>query len=137
MARPMGKMTALMENVIRAEARGEPWPEIYEKYFGLPPGSDRKKIHAVQERIHKWRKRLDYNAIWEDELAARVRRRVPGAISRIDRQIDGDNDWLANKAANDYLGLAKTLGVIKSEETAVKVEIGGLPELGVPDPDDA
>ena len=32
MARPMGKMTALMENVIRAEARGEPWPEIYEKY---------------------------------------------------------------------------------------------------------
>ena len=133
MARPLGPMTARMENVIRAEARGEPHREILVKYYGLPPDADEKTRHNAECRMSDWRKRPDYKAIWDDELAACVRRRVPGAINRLDQQIDNANDWVANKAANDYIGLAKALGVIKTEETAVKVQIEGMPELGSPD----
>ena len=132
MARPLGPMTARMENVIRAEARGEPYEKILE-YFGLPPDADKKTRHNAQCRISDWRKRPDYKAIWDDELSATVRRRVPGAINRLDKQIDSDQDWVANKAANDYIALAKTLGVIKSEETALKVQIEGMPDLGSPE----
>lgn len=136
MARPFGPMTARMENVIRAEARGEPYEKILE-YFGLTPEqmADKKKRHNAACTISDWRKRPDYKPIWDDELSIRVRRRVPGAIRRLDDQIDNPNDWVANKAANDFLGLAKTLGVIRSEETAVKVQIEGMPDLGTPDED--
>jgi len=132
MARPFGPMTARMENVIRAMARGEPYEKVLE-YFGLPADADKKARHNAQCRISDWRKRPDFKAIWEDELSACVRRRVPGAIKRLDAQIDNENDWVANKAANDYIALAKSLGVIKSEETALKVQIEGMPDLGSPE----
>ena len=134
MGRPLGPMTARMENVIRSIARGDPHEKTLE-YFGLPPDADKKARHNAESRISDWRKRPDFKPIWDDELAARVMRRVPGAIDRIDQQIDNSNDWVANKAANDFLGLAKSLGVIKSEETAVKVQIEGMPDLGAPDDD--
>jgi len=135
MARPFGPMTAQMENVIRAEARGEPHKEILEKYFGITDESDPKKRHNVQCKMSDWRKRPDYKAIWEDELSIRVRRRVPGAISRLDQQIDNENDWVANKASNDYIALAKSLGIIRSEaeNATIKVQIEGMPDLGSPD----
>lgn len=134
MGRPLGPMTARMENVIRAMARGEPHSKVLE-YYGLPPDADKKTRHNAECRISAWQKRPDFKPIWEDELAARVRRRVPGAIDRIDTQIDNQNDWVANKAANDFISLAKALGVIKTEDTAVKVQISGMPDLGSPDDD--
>lgn len=134
MARPLGPMTARMENVIRAEARGESHDKVLE-YFGLPPDADKKARHNAECRISDWRKRPDFKAIWEDELAATVRRRVPGAVNRLNNQIDNQNDWVANKASNDVIALAKALGVIRTEETAVKVQIEGMPDLGAPDDD--
>lgn len=133
MARPLGPMTAQIENFIRAEARGESHADILEKYFDLPPGSDIKLIKCAEQKMCRWRKRPDFKPIWDDELSACVRRRVPGAIKRINAQIDNENDWVANKAANDYIALAKSLGVIKSEETALKVQIEGMPDLGSPE----
>ena len=135
MARPFQKLTAQIENVIRAEARGEPHNEILEKYFGITPDSDQKARHNAQCKMSDWRKRPDYKAIWEDELAAVVRRRVPGAVNRLNIQIDNQNDWVANKASNDVISLAKALGVIKTEESAIKVQIEGMPDLGSPDDD--
>jgi len=135
MGRPLGPMTAQMENVIRAEARGDPYDEILEKYFGITKDSDPKARHNVQCKMSDWRKRPDYKPIWDDELAATVRRHVPGAVKRLNKQVDNENDWVANKASNDVLGLAARLGVIRTEETAVKVQIEGMPDLGAPDDD--
>ena len=133
MGRPMGPMTAQIENFIRAEARGEPHDQILKDCFGLDPGCDPKAKHNAECKMHNWRKRPDFKAIWEDELAVTVRRRVPGAVKRLNLQIDNENDWVANKASNDVITLAKALGVIKTEETAVKVQIEGMPDLGSPD----
>ena len=133
MPKKLAPMTARIENFIRAEARGEPYEIILREQFGLTLDDDPKAINRAKQQMWRWRHRPDAKAIWEDELAARVRRRVPGAINRIEQQIDCSTDWLANKAANDIVTLAKSLGVIRSEETAINVQIQGMPEIGAPD----
>lgn len=132
MARPLGPMTAQMENFIRAEARGEPHSQILQEIFHVDPGDTPAKLKAEQ-KMCRWRHRPDADAIWQDELKATVRRRVPAAVQRINTQVDADKDWLANKAANDVLLLAAKVGVIKSEDTALQVQITGMPEIGTPD----
>ena len=134
MARPMAPMTAKIENFIRMEARGESANDILKTCFGLDQEtSDPKELNKAYQQMWRWRHRPDAKAIWEDELSATVRRRVPGAVKRLNLQIDNQNDWVANKASNDVIALAKALGVVKSEETAVKVQIEGMPELGDPE----
>jgi hypothetical protein len=66
-------------------------------------------------------------------MRARVRRCVPSAVGRLEKQVDNDNDWLANKAANDVINLAKTTGMFAAEEKAINVHVQGMPELGSPD----
>ena len=137
MARPLGPMTAKIENFIRAEARGEPHDKILREQFGIDENSDPKDKARAEQYMYRWRHRADAEAIWQDELKATVRRHVPISLNRIKNQVDSDTEWLANKAANDVLVLAGRIGVIKTEETALKVEVTGLPEIGSPDESDA
>ncbi len=134
MARPVGKMTAQIENFIRMEARGEDSATILKEIFGL--SRDDPGAHAAQCKMSRWRHREDYQAIWDDEMKARVRRCIPRAVGRLEQQIDNSNDWLANKAANDVVNLAKTTGIFQSDEKAINVKIEGMPEIGTPDEDE-
>ena len=137
MARPFGPMTARIENFIRAEARGEPHDKILREQFGVDENSDPREKARAEQYMWRWRHRPDADAIWQDELKATVRRYVPGAVGRIKSQVDSDTEWLANKAANDVLTLAGKIGVIQNQETALKVEISGMPDLGSPDDENA
>ena len=133
MSRPFGPMTAQIENFIRMEARGEPHDKILEELFGPDYVTDKVKKNAAESKMTRWRHRPDAQAIWDDEMKARVRRRVPAAIERLERQLDNSNDWIVNKAANDYINLAKTTGIFQSEERAINVRIEGMPDIGSPD----
>lgn len=133
MSRPVGPMTAQIENFIRMEARGEPHDAVLREIFGPEYVTDPQKKNAAESKMDRWRHRADHQAIWDDEMRARVRRRVPAAIERLEKQVDSDNDWVANKAANDYINLAKTTGVFQSEEKAIHVKVEGMPEIGSPD----
>lgn len=134
MARPLAPLTARIENFIRMEARGESADEILRQIFHLDPDNcDEKTKQNAYQQMYRWRHRPDAEAIWQDELKATVRRRVPASVGRITKQIDSDTDWLANKAANDILTLASRIGVIKTEETALQVQIQGMPDIGSPD----
>jgi aminopeptidase N len=135
MSRPVGPMTAQIENFIRMEARGEPHDVVLREIFGPECVTDKVKKNAAESKMDRWRHRADHQAIWDDEMKARVRRRVPAAVERLEKQIDSDNDWVANKAANDYINLAKTVSVFQSEEKAINVKIEGMPEIGSPDGD--
>ena len=136
MPRTRQPMTARVENFIRMEARGEPADDILREIFGLDPEtcSFDEKNKAYQQ-MWRWRHRADAQAIWDDEMKARVRRCVPRAVGRLEKQVDDENGWLANKAANDMVNLAKTTGIFQSEEKALNVKIEGLPDLGSPDDD--
>lgn len=133
MSRPFGPMTAQIENFIRMEARGEPHDKILEELFGPDYVTDKVKKNAAESKMTRWRHRPDAQAIWDDEMKARVRRRVPAAIERLERQLDNSNDWIVNKAANDYINLAKTTGIFQNEERAINVRIEGMPDIGSPD----
>ena len=134
MARPTGPITARIENFIRMEARGEPADDILRVVFGLDPDNcDPKEKNKAYQQMFRWRHRPDADAIWQDELKATVKRRVPAAIGKINKQIESDTEWLANKAANDVLTLASRIGAIKTEETVTKIEIQGMPEIGSPE----
>lgn len=133
MARPMKPMTAKIENCIRADARGEPHDKILEEFLGITKDSTPQERNKAEQQLYRWRHRPDADAIWQDELRAVVRRHVPCSIGKIRSQIESNTDWLANKAANDVITLASRIGVIRTEETAMKVEITGMPDIGSPD----
>ena len=133
MARPMGKMTAQIENFIRMEARGEDYDTILKEIFDITPDHNQEKKHAAQCKMHRWRTRPDAPAIWEDELKATVRRCVPMAVSKIRSQVSNENDWVANKASNDIMNLARSTGIFGNEERALTVRVEGIPEIGSPD----
>lgn len=138
MARPTGPMTARVEQFIRMEARGEPADDILREIFHLDPDNcDPKEKNRAYQQMYRWRHRPDADAIWQDELRAVVRRCVPNAAFRIKNQIDSSTEWLANKASNDVITLASRIGVIRTEETALKVEISGMPDIGSPDEENA
>lgn len=137
MARILEPMNARIENFIRMEARGEDRATIMMEIFGFyPDDPDHKKVHNADCKMSRWRHRPDAQPIWDDEMRARVRRCVPKAVGRLEKQVDDDNGWLANKAANDMMTLAKTTGIFKDEDKALHVQVSGLPELGSPDQDD-
>jgi len=133
MPRPRSPMTAKIENCIRADARGEPHDKIMEEFLGITKDSTPQERNKAEQQLYRWRHRPDADAIWQDELRAVVRRHVPCSIGKIRSQIESNTDWLANKAANDVITLASRIGVIRTEETAMKVEISGMPDLGSPD----
>ena len=135
MARPLGPMTAQMENFIRAEARGEDYDKILLEVFGVGPDSTKEEKHRAQLKMSRWRKRPDFKAIWDDEISGAVRRHLPGALNRLLKQIDNNNDWVANKAINDVMNIAKSIGIIQNEEQAVRVQFEGMPDIGSPDED--
>lgn len=134
MPRPLAPMTAKIESFIRMEARGEDPNDILRKVFKLDPDtcSHDEKNKAFQQ-MWRWRHRPDAQAIWDDEVRAVVRQCVPTAVNRIKRQLNDDNGWLANKAANDVVNLAKTTSIFQAEDKALKVQIEGMPDLGSPD----
>lgn len=136
MSRPTGPMTARIEGFIRAEARGEPADDILREFFGLDPDNcDPKEKNRAYQQMYRWRHRPDADAIWQDELKATVKRRVPAAINRLLAQVNSNTEWLANKAANDIMTLAGRTGVVRNEETAMQIKIEGMPEIGSPDDD--
>lgn len=134
MARPLAPMTAKIENFIRMEARGESANDILRKVFNIDPDNcDEAVKQRAFQQMYRWRHRPDAEAIWQDELRATVRRYVPTAVNRIRSQINSDTEWLANKAANDVLTMAGRVGVVKNEETALTVQVTGMPDIGSPD----
>ena len=136
MPRKFGPITAQIEAFIRMEARGEDRPTILQKVFGLGPDASDREKNAADQKMYRWRHRPDVQPIWDDEVRSFVRQCIPSAMNRIKRQVDDDNGWLANKAANDVIGLSRTTSVFAENEKAVNVRIEGMPDLGTPDQDE-
>lgn len=136
MARPYAKLTAKAENCIRMEARGEDHAYILKEIFNLDADCDPKEKARAEQQMWRWRHHPQADAIWEEEIRARVKRFAPRAIGRIEKQIADANGWLANKAANDIMNLAKSVGVFGEEEKGLTVKIeGNIPDIGAPDDD--
>ena len=57
---------------------------------------------------------------------------VGKAYNKLVEQIDSDQPWLANKAANDVITQSKAM-LTGMDDGTVVVKVEGMPELGTPD----
>lgn len=120
---------------VRMEARGESRRDILREVFGVDiDNDDEKTIHNADAAMSRWRKFPCYEETWKDEVKRISYAMTSKAIRKIDQQIDNQNDWLANKAANDALNFSRP-HVFGDEEKAITVKVEGMPELGTPNAD--
>jgi hypothetical protein len=92
---------------------------------------DPAKVKKAVDVLHKWQRDPKVQECWRRLLVESVRPDIVRALKRIARQIDDENGWLANKAANDLLTRFASQIIGEDENTTV-IRVEGLPELGIP-----
>lgn len=135
MAPRVKRATTTQDTFVRMEARGESRADIFDKVFGVDlAAADDRTINRIDAQIYRWRRQPWYDEIWKDEIRRISIAMSSAALKRIKHQINDDNGWLANKAANDSLTFAKPL-IWGEDDKALTVKIEGMPEIGTPDDD--
>lgn len=128
-----GRLTVEMEKFIRLEAEGLSTPEIALELFGKKTTDP--DYHSLECKFSRWRKHPRYDEIWKDQVDRSCYRLMSKSKRRIERQIDSQEEWLANKAANDLMAFSKSR-LYGDEENTVSIHIEGMPNLGTPDQDE-
>lgn len=93
--------------------------------------TDQQKKYA-QQRLRNLRKQENFQEYYKSLIAEWSFRYVGKAYEKLGEQIDSNQPWLANKAANDVITQAKHL-VTGEDDNTVVLKVEGMPELGTPD----
>lgn len=125
-------LTVEQDQVVRMEANGYTTPEIILAVWGLKEADDPNKYHAYECKISRLRKHPAYLDTWKDEVGKVSIKLMNKGLKKIMAQMDANEPWLANKAANDGVNFARSR-VFAEEDRAVTVKIEGMPDLGTPD----
>ena len=95
---------------------------------------DKKQLSAAKQRLRRAYGNPKFEEYYKSIVTEWSRHNVGKALLKLGEQIDSDQPWLANKAANDVLTQAKKMALGEDENTVtVKIETGI--ELGTPDGD--
>ena len=133
MPRPMRPLTGQQELFIRMSAQGRTRSEIMKAVFNIDMETeDHNVINAADQKMFRWRKRPEFDAIWKDEVKNILYGCTAEAIQVIKGQLRDDIPWLKNKAANDLLNYGKQQ-IYGDEEKAIHVKVEGMPDIGSPD----
>ena len=92
-----------------------------------------ERLNVTHATIRNWQLREDVNEYYNEQLKQRAHRMFNKACSRLERQIDDDNPWIAQNAARDALN--KYGGMVMGEDKQeIVVHIaGGMPDIGMPE----
>ena len=89
--------------------------------------------HVYRQKIEKWLQKPDAQEYYRRLI---VNRHAPAAVGKalkvLTKQLDSDNEWIANKAANDILNKYYDL-VMGTNSNEIVVRFEGMPEIGSPD----
>ena len=112
-------------------------PQAVEAIRMAVEGEKRKDIAealGVSVRtIDRWITSEEGHAEYVRQMKGVIKRSFGKAINRLDRQIDSENDWIAQGASREIVGRygASVMGEDKQEIT---IHItGGVPAVGMPD----
>jgi len=114
--------------------QGRPDEYIIKQCWPDTDMNNKNEVSGKKRRLTYLRKKPEFLEYYRTILTEFQVHAFGKAMNKIVEQIDNDNQWLANKAANDVLTRASKT-VIGEDENAVTVKIQGLPELGTPDSD--
>ena len=118
------------DRFVRMEANGYTTEEIIKTLFGLT--RDDPAYHAKECVLTRWRKHPKYFETWKDEIGRSAMKMMTKGLRKINEQINGDDRWLANKAANDCVNFARSR-VFAEEDKTYTVQVQGMPDLGSPE----
>lgn len=96
---------------------------------------DPEKMRVGKQKVKRWMREPKFQETYRAMVHEIAMPDVARALGRISDQIDNENPWLANKAANDTLGrfYNDLMGV---DENTVTIKVEGMPEIGTPDGED-
>ena len=100
----------------------EIWPEKTEK----------AQIYSATQRLKKLRHDEKFQEYYRSLVTEWSSHHVGRALNKLAEQIESDQPWLANKAANDVLQHSKQM-ISGMDDGTVVVKVEGMPELGTPD----
>ena len=115
---------------VRYEARGYSSKEIIKELWGHEQGQ--REFEIDKNRLSRWRSHPDYDKIWMEEIGKFGKKLISKGLRKLSEQVDDEEKWLSNKAANDVVNYAKGRIFGDSDKT-VTVKIEGAPDLGTPD----
>ena len=134
------KYNGQQEYAVRLMARGWESGEIIKELWGIEKKDDPKEFHNKEQTLYRWRHYPCFDEVWKDEINAYISKKLMGkGLRKILAQIDDDEKWISNKAANDAVNFAKGR-IFGEEDNRVVVEFAdgtGMPEIGTPDTDEA
>ena len=90
----------------------------------------------MNRKVNKVKRLLDtpkFQAYYKSMITEWTVHNVGRALKKLSEQIDHDQPWLANKAANDILQRVPKSMLTDEEENTVVVRVEGMPEIGSPD----
>ena len=116
---------------IRMEARGCTRPEKLEAVFGITDAKS-TEAHNADNQMTRWRKLPEYKQIWDEELTKQDYEAIGLARKRLLEQLNSNNEWLVNKAANDLIAQGNRR-IYGADESTVHVQVSGMPDIGSPD----
>ena len=136
MARPKPtKLTVIQDKFVRMEANGYTTPEIIMELWGMKKADDPKAYHNLECKLSDWRKHPCYLETWKDEVSSVSVKLMNKGLGKILRQMDANEPWLANKAANDGINFAKSR-IFGDEDRSISVQFENMPDIGSPDQDE-
>ncbi len=91
-----------------------------------------KQITAAKQKLRRLRRDEKFQEYYRTLVTEWSIRHVGRAYDRLAAQIDSNQPWLANKAANDVIQHSKQMLTGMDDGTMV-IKVEGMPELGVPD----
>ena len=93
---------------------------------------DKRKEAKYLRRVERWLASDRYKAIYKECLLRWAMPANMKAQNLLETQLESDQPWLANKAANDIISIYNR-EMKGGEDGTVTIRIEGMPELGTPD----
>ncbi len=112
--------------------RGKSNDEIAIEVLGANP-ADRKDMKNKRARVMNLLHSQKFEEYYKTMIKEWTVHNVGRALIKLTEQIDNEQPWLANKAANDILQRAPKSMLTSDDETTLKIVVEGAPALGTPD----
>ena len=100
-----------------------------------PMEEDPGKVQNGAARIRRWMKQPECIECYRGLVREIARECIGPSVMQLKKQIQDENGWLANKAANDVLNKFYAM-VMGEDDREIHVRVEGMPVLGEPDADD-
>lgn len=97
-----------------------------------PEKTQQNQIQAAKKRLRNLRRDEKFQEYYRSLVNEWSVHHVGRALKKLSEQIDSNQPWLANKAANDVLTQSKLM-LTGTDDGTVVVRVEGMPELGTPD----